>query len=272
MIAVYRALLDRDPDPEGLAHWCSSTDVRVLIKAVSDTEEHRRRVLLASGLTRDASDEREGLEDVGHRLLVADGLGQLDDRLPSPAVLRTLPWNEVADPWGRLHALVLGPYGRELADELVRRGCIPVARAGLSATATPSHTARGREGATGDRRGTLILTDELYLRALSRSRPDVIDGTVLRLLHPVGTRMGQWPEERRLAVLVARRRLHSLGFVEVSQVVGRRHGGEPVVLDTSFAMPVPGELLTVPGAAVPDGHSTTAVWLVVRRVPVGDRT
>ncbi|TFV83250.1 hypothetical protein E4P40_14375 [Blastococcus sp. CT_GayMR20] len=169
---------------------------------------------------------------------------------------------------------MLGPYGRELADEVVRRGCIGVARAGLSAAGAPSWATAGTGGpgaAIGDRRGTLVLTDELYVRALSRLRPDVIDGTVLRLLHPVGTRMGEGPEERGLRVLAARRRLHLLGFVEVSQVVGRRYGGEPVVLDTSFAMPVPGELLTVPGATVPDGQTPSAVWLVARRVPAGDR-
>ncbi|WP_209305331.1 hypothetical protein, partial [Blastococcus sp. CT_GayMR20] len=242
VVAVYRALLGRAPD--------------------------------ADGLTEDTDEDREGLADVGHRLLATDGLGRLDHRPPSPAVLRTLPWSEVPDRWGRLPALVLGPYGRELADEVVRRGCIGVARAGLSAAGAPSWATAGTGGpgaAIGDRRGTLVLTDELYVRALSRLRPDVIDGTVLRLLHPVGTRMGEGPEERGLRVLAARRRLHLLGFVEVSQVVGRRYGGEPVVLDTSFAMPVPGELLTVPGATVPDGQTPSAVWLVARRVPAGDR-
>jgi hypothetical protein len=41
-----RALLGREPDPDGLAYWTSSADLESFLRAVVDTEEHGRRVLL----------------------------------------------------------------------------------------------------------------------------------------------------------------------------------------------------------------------------------
>lgn len=258
---VYRALLGRAPDPDGLAHWSRTSDLELLVKAVSDTEEHQQRVRLLAALAGEARGDDAGTGDVGTLLAASDGLAALDEPVSMPAVLRTLPWHEVADPWGELPALVLGPYAGRLATELVSRGVVPAAAAGLSGLSADPHQPHG----------TLVLTDELYAGALARVRRDVVDRTLLRLLHPVPARVGQSHDERQLAVHVARRRLHLLGFIEVSQVFARRHGGDPVVVDTSFAKPVPGEVLTVSRTDVPEGRAPAAAWLVARRVPVEDR-
>ncbi|WP_155858834.1 hypothetical protein [Candidatus Blastococcus massiliensis] len=260
---MYRALLGRAPDPEGLAHWSSTSDLEVLVKAVSDTGEHQQRVRLLAALAGDGRGDDGVMADVGATLAASDGLAPLDDPFSLPSVLRTLPWHEVADPWGELPALVLGPYAQQLSAELVGREVVNVAYAGLSGAA-------GQE--TQSSHGTLVLTDELYVSALARVRRDIIDGTLLRLLHPVPFHFGESHDERQLAVLGARRRLHRLGFIEVSHVFGRRHGGEPVVVDTSFAMPVPGEILTVPRTTLPEGKEPMAAWLVARRVPVEDQS
>jgi hypothetical protein len=256
VIAVYRALLGRAPDPEGLAHWTASTDLEMLVKAVSDTDDHRRRVVLeyeADG------GFRADLDGAAARLSIGDGLVALDARASAPAVLGFLPWEEVADLWAELPALVLGPYGQLLADELVRGGHVRAASGGFSAV-------------TGSPIGALVLTDELYAHALDRLRPDILRTTLLRLLHPVSFRPEDPVAEREMRLLVARRRLHALGFVEVSQVFARRHGAESVVLDTTFTMPEFGELLTVPGTPLEHEQRPSTVWLVGRRVPVGDRT
>jgi hypothetical protein len=255
VIAVYRALLGRSPDSEGLAHWTTTRDLEQLVRAVSDTDDHRRRVVFEYQADIDFARDLDG---AAARLAAGDGLVPLDERSSLPGVLGSLPWEEVADPWAELPALVLGPYGRLLAEELVRRGHVRAAGAGFSAV-------------TGSRIGTLVLTDELYARALDRLRPDVLSTTVLRILHPVSTRPGAPVDEREAGPLVARRRLHALGFVEVSRVFARRHGADSVVLDTTFTMPVPGELLTVPGTPLTPEQLPATAWLVARRVPVGDR-
>jgi hypothetical protein len=137
--------------------------------------------------------------------------------------------------------MALGPYGRELGAELVHWGHVGRARAGLSAVdATSALAGSGRAGS-----GTLVLTDQLYFRALTRLRPDVLDGARLLVLHPVTTRPGEPADAAELSVLVARRRLHDLGYIEVSRVSARRYRGGAVVVDTTLAMPDPGDLLAL---------------------------
>jgi hypothetical protein len=256
VVAVYRALLGRRPDPDGLAHWTQLGDLEQLVTAVAATEEHRGRVRLQAGAEGAGSDLGAAR---GRRLEAGDGLVALDDERPSAGVLATFPWDEVAESWADLPPLVLGPYGHRLAAEIERRGYARRARSGLSGLAD------------GARIGTLVLTDPGYLRALAEVRPQVLDAAPLRVLHPVRIRLDRPVDERELQVHTARQRLHALGYIEVSQVYARRHGGGTVVVDTTFTMPEPGNLLTVAGAPAPPGGHPGDVWLVARRVPVGDR-
>jgi hypothetical protein len=106
--------------------------------------------------------------------------------------------------------------------------------------ATSALAGSGRAGS-----GTFVLTDQLYFRALTRLRPDVLDGARLLVLHPVTTRPGEPADAAELSVLVARRRLHDLGYIEVSRVSARRYRGGAVVVDTTLAMPDPGDLLAL---------------------------
>jgi hypothetical protein len=257
VVAVYRSLLGRGPDPAGLAHWMQTGDLEQVITAVAATEEHRRRVRLE--MAADGGDGDDGAGGRARRLEAGNGLVALDDEHYAPSMLTTFPWDEVADPWATLPTLVLGPYGRQLTAELARQDPGRQVDGGLTGIV---------EGA---RIGTLILTDPGYISALPQVRPDVLDTTLLRVVHPVHLAPDRPLDERELEVRNARRRLHALGFLEVSQVYARRHGGGTVVLDTTFTTPDPGDLLAVPGTPSPHGSRPACVWLVGRRVPVGDR-
>lgn len=268
--ALYRALLGRGPDPEGLAYWTGTSQIDEVIRSVSATEEHRQRLLLQAEAA--GGGDRQVSGGLGFRLDAGDGLVALSDAHSAISPLGTLPWDEVDDPWAALRTLVLGPYGAELARELMRRGHVDRADAGLSAVAGPA-SGNDPTGSAGgaSRIGTLLLTDEEYLRTLAQLRPDVLDRTVLRVLHPLSNPAGLPASELELRARVARQRLHDLGFVEVSQVFGRRHGGGTTVIDTSYATPDPGRQHTTTETHLLHERRPASVWLVGRRVPVRDR-
>jgi hypothetical protein len=263
--ALYLALLNREPDPEGLEFWTKATSVEEVVRSLSDTDEHQQRVQLLAQAAAGGAERDLTAGEVAVRLEAGDGLVSLDDRQLFLEALGTMPWSEVeGDPvW------VLGPYGRQLADELVGRGCAPRSYAGLSGPGRAEAPVRGERGLGAPE--ALVLTEEPYVVALTRLRPAVTGGRLRMLMHPVSAVVGTPADDVQRAVQVARQRLHRLGFIEVSQVFARRHGGGTVVVDRSYTTPEVGRLHGRPG---PQGdiRAPRSVWLVGRRVPAQDRS
>jgi CBS domain-containing protein len=256
--ALYRALLGREPDPDGLRFWVGSASVEALLRALTDTDRHRERLLTLAGRSAELAGRSSAADVSAFRLSSGDGLVTLEDRRPAMTGLAMLPWSEVADRWGDHPTLTLGPYGSELASELVRRNHVGRAVAGLAA-------------ADAERRiGAIVLTEERYVSALADLRPQLLHRVMLRILHPVSVDPGTPADEVASLVRRARERLHALGFIEVSQVFTRRYKDEPVTIDTTYTMPDAYDLHTVEQTAVRHLERPSTVWLVGRRVPVGD--
>jgi hypothetical protein len=262
--ALYLALLNREPDPEGLGFWTRSTSVEDVVGALAATEEYRERVhlLAAAGASGVEPDLSAG--EVAVRLENGDGLVSLTDGALVLEGLSTMPWAEVEeDPvW------VLGPYGQELAGELVTRGLAGHSTAGLRMAGADDTAVSGEQRR--HRTATLILTEERYVAALARLRPDVLGGTLRTIMHPVSVAAGTPADDTERVILVARQRLHRLGFIEVSQVFGRRYGGGTVVVDRTYTTPELGRLYER-SAGEHGVRPPRSVWLVGRRTPVLDR-
>jgi hypothetical protein len=265
--ALYLALLGREPDPEGLQFWRTAGSAEEVIGALTDTEEHKQRlVVLAQAVADSRPADTSAVAAV--RLEVGNGMVALDAREIAVEALSTLPWEDLAaDP--RAAVLVLGPYARQFTDELGRRSAGVEAHAGLAAV-LPALAAM-QEPVAGRRTGTLVLTDEEYLPALVRLRPDVLVGRVLTLMHPLTIAAGTPADEAAIAVRTARLRLHALGYVEVSRVFSRRYGGGVVVLDRTYTSPDERGPYEAVEASAATAQQSRSVWMIGRRIPVGDR-
>lgn len=251
-------MLGRPAESSAIEFWASAASADTVITGVSASTEYKRR--LTSQVAEAADGDGGPFERLSARrqarLLSGEGLTALDDPPEGsswPDVLRTLPFGGVGRDLTESRAAVLGPYAKELAEELVARAVVTTAEAGLQALRPEA------------RPDVVVFTDPSFVTAMLWSHPHVLERVSRRLVTPVLTGRAMLVTASESELTRQRQQLHQAGFVEVVRLIFRPFSGDELVLDVTHSRP--GGFRHRQLQALDPRSLPLATWLVAERRP-----